>query len=119
MATIYITQWTRASLSEVTCGKLIMRTGIMDSMSLRGNKSQTGNRKQLTGIRKWIFLPAAHLKRLHVEVRPQDVDVGVQVKRSGSLALPCLPHLLPPTRRGQTAEKKKMQQENSITKCDL
>lgn len=80
----------------ITCGKLIMRLGIMDSSNLRGIRSQSewaGISKQQTGNRKWSILPAAHLHWLHVKVRPQDVDVCVQVKRSGRLALSCLPHL--------------------------
>lgn len=54
------------------------------------------SRKTLTGNRKRKALPAADLHRLHVKVRPQDVDVGVQVEGSGGLTLPRLPHLNTP-----------------------
>lgn len=76
-----------------------MRTGMRDSISLEGDGSfwlasvYSKYRKQLRGNRKWAALPAADLHWLHVKVRPQDVDVGVQVEGSGGLTLPRLPHL--------------------------
>lgn len=53
------------------------------------------NRKQEAVDRKreQKAIPAADLHRLHIEVWPQDVDVGIQVEGSGSLTLSCLPHL--------------------------
>lgn len=79
----------------------------MDSISLRGDsvhqlasvsivlshKQETADKKQEVKA-----LPAADLHRLHVKVRPQDVDVGVQVEGSGRLTLPRLPHLNAPHR---------------------
>lgn len=70
-----------------------------DSISLEGDGSfwlalvYGRHRKQLRGNRKWKALPAADLPWLHVEIRPQYVDVGVQVEGSGGLTLPRLPHL--------------------------
>lgn len=37
--------------------------------------------------------PGAHLDGLHVEVGPEDVDVGVEAEGPGGLPLPHLPHL--------------------------
>lgn len=80
-----------------TWGKLIMRTGISDSINLRGSQplavSTSLSRKQETADRKEEVLPVAHLYRLYVKVWPQDVDVSVQVEGFGGLTLAHLPHL--------------------------
>lgn len=77
-----------------TWGKVIMRTGIMDSNSLAEGKANLVWKQEVADrTQEEEFSPAADLGRLHVEVRPEDVDVGVQVEGSGRLSLPCLPHL--------------------------
>lgn len=77
-----------------TWGKVIMRTGIMDSSSLAWGKASLVWEQEVADRTQEVeFSPAAHLGRLHVEVRPEDVDVGVEVEGSGRLPLPRLPHL--------------------------
>lgn len=53
-------------------------------------KHQVSEEKLLAGEGS---LPASHLGRLHIKVRSQDVNVGIQTEGSGCLSLSCLPHL--------------------------